>query len=160
MPDSSKSFVHAQISRDTSRHCLMAGAFLATVALAACENAPRSEGRFMSRTQTPVYRITDTSFEVGLRPGQPFRFFWCSAADYARKTQDAGWNVRIYVLRGLGKGRLSGTPDSVEFSLEPVDQAPHPSVRLSFVPFEVGGSRSVSSAHGECSRPFRVVSDD
>ena len=110
--------------------------------------------------QTPVYPITDTTFEVGLRPGQPFRAFWCSAADYARRELGADWNDRIYVLRGLGNGRISGAPDAVEFSLDPVDQAAQPSLRLSSNAFTVGQSRTVNSANGDCHRLFRDDFDE
>lgn len=154
MPQTAKSLVKPQAALGTARITLMAGAVLAILALAACEVAPAPDGRFVSRSNTPVYPITDTTFEVGLRPGQPFRAFWCSAADYARKTQGADWNDRIYVARGLDRGRISGAPDAVEFSLEPVAQTGSPTFLSTFKAFEVGRSLSVSSANAECSRSF------
>ncbi|CUH75218.1 hypothetical protein TRM7557_00276 [Tritonibacter multivorans] len=140
-----------------SGFALKSVAIVSAFCLMGCDVSTSNSDRFISRSKTPVYPITDTTFEVGLRPGQPFRAFWCSAADYARRVKGADWNDRIYVLRSLGRGRISDAPDAVEFSLDPVAQAAQPSVRLSFNAFEVGENRSVSSANGDCQRQF---SDD
>ena len=143
-----------------SRMALPAVILMAALGLSACETTAPADGRFLSRSKTPVYPITATTFEVGLRPGQSFRAFWCSASDYARRVLGSDWNDRIYVSRGLGNGRLSGAPDAVEFSLDPVAQAAQPSLRLSVNAFEVGDSRTVSSANGDCSRLFRDDFDE
>lgn len=131
----------------------------AVFGLAACDLETDSN-RFMSRSSTPVYPITDTTFEVGLRPGQSFLAFWCSAADYARRAKGRGWNDRVYVSRSLGRGRISGAPDSVEFSLDPVARLESPSFIRLGNSFAVGDSRTISSANGDCRRDFPLVFDD
>lgn len=94
--------------------------------------------------------INSTDFEVIPRADQFADGYWCAAADFARRKLGAGWQQRIYVLRGYGPSVTTGRKTAVQFSLnQPADGTPQKSsfVTAGFVP---GSSMSVQGANGRC----------
>lgn len=99
--------------------------------------------------------INSTDFEVIPRTRRDVDGYWCAAADFARRTLGAGWQQRIYVLRGYGPSVTTGRRTAVQFSLKaPTGGAPQQGSFVS-VGFQPGDSMSVQGANGRCNlRPF------
>lgn len=97
--------------------------------------------------------INSTDFEVIPRARRDADGYWCAAADFARRTLGAGWQQRIYVLRGYGPSVTTGRKTAVQFSLkQPADVQQQSSFSFGFQP---GNSMSVQGANGRCNlRPF------
>lgn len=92
--------------------------------------------------------INNTDFEVIPRTRQDIDGYWCAAADFARRTLGAGWQDRIYVLRGYGPSVTTGRRTAVQFTLNmPIDVGQQSSFSSGFKP---GDSMSVQGANGRC----------
>jgi len=93
--------------------------------------------------------ISATEFEVIPRARRDIDGYWCAAADFARRTLGAGWQQRIYVLRGYGPSVTTGRKTAVQFSLTPPSGSAQQGSGISagFVP---GDSMKVQSANGRC----------
>ncbi|WP_170422079.1 hypothetical protein [Ruegeria arenilitoris] len=99
--------------------------------------------------------LNNTEFEVIPRARRDVDGYWCAAADFARRTLGAGWQDRIYVVRGYGPSEATGRRTSVKFSISP--PAGGTPQQGSFVSsgFNPGESMSVQGANGRCNvRPF------
>ncbi|MGV6805131.1 MAG: hypothetical protein ACWA49_13075 [Ruegeria sp.] len=99
--------------------------------------------------------INSTDFEVIPRARQDLDGYWCAAADFARRKLGAGWQQRIYVLRGYGPSVTTGRRTAVQFSIKP--PAGGVPQQNSFVTsgFQPGYSMSVQGANARCNvRPF------
>lgn len=130
------------------KHILTCAAFAAMVAAAPVETDAAPNGY---RTEP----MNSTDFEVIPRARQDVDGYWCAAADFARRKLGAGWQQRIYVLRGYGPSVTTGRRTAVQFSVKPptggVPQ--QPSVVVSG--FQPGYSMSVQGANARCNvRPF------
>ncbi|MCV2891025.1 hypothetical protein [Ruegeria aquimaris] len=66
-----------------------------------------------------VLPVNDAVFEVIPRGKQRVGDFWCAASEYARRALGAGWNDRIYLVRGRGPSVTTGRKTAVQFSLTP-----------------------------------------
>ncbi|NDW47283.1 hypothetical protein [Ruegeria sp. PrR005] len=66
-----------------------------------------------------VLPVNDAVFEVIPRGKQRVGDFWCAASEYARRELGAGWNDRIYLVRGRGPSVTTGRKTAVQFSLTP-----------------------------------------
>lgn len=120
-------------------------AVLTTLAL----TAPMSAFGAQSGFQTVGLNATD--FEVIPRSRRDVDGYWCAASDFARRTLGAGWQDRIYVVRGYGPSKATGRRTSVEFSIAPpagVDVSPS-TISLGFKP---GQSQTVQGARVLCNR--------
>lgn len=96
--------------------------------------------------------ISNTEFEVIPRARRDVDGYWCAAADFARRTLGAGWQQRIYVLRGYGPSVTTGRKTAVQFTLKaPANVGQQSSVSVGFRP---GDSMSVQGANGRCNRRF------
>ncbi|MEX0308161.1 MAG: hypothetical protein AB3N12_12325 [Ruegeria sp.] len=94
--------------------------------------------------------MSGTEFEVIPRARQDIDGYWCAAADFARRKLGAGWQQRIYVLRGYGPSVTTGRRTAVQFTLKAPANADQQS---SFsVGFQPGSSMSVQGANGRCGR--------
>ena len=62
--------------------------------------------------------INSTDFEVIPRARQDIDGYWCAAADFARRKLGAGWQQKIYVLRGYGPSETTGRRTAIQFSLK------------------------------------------
>ncbi len=94
--------------------------------------------------------ISNTEFEVIPRARRDVDGYWCAAADFARRSLGAGWQQRIYVLRGYGPSVTTGRKTAVQFSLKPpANVAQQGSISVGF---KAGDSMSVQGANGRCSR--------
>ncbi|WP_424833230.1 hypothetical protein [Ruegeria sp.] len=101
-----------------------------------------------SRNGYQTEAINSTDFEVIPRARRDVDGYWCAAADFARRTLGAGWQQRIYVLRGYGPSVTTGRRTAVQFSLKmPANTPPQSSVSAGFKP---GDSMSVQGANGRC----------
>ncbi|WP_298932696.1 hypothetical protein [uncultured Ruegeria sp.] len=99
--------------------------------------------------------INSTEFEVIPRARQDTDGYWCAAADFARRKLGAGWQQRIYVLRGYGPSVTTGRRTAVQFSLKPPAGGVPQQSSFITVGFPVGYSMSVQGANGRCNiRPF------
>ncbi len=95
--------------------------------------------------------INATDFEVIPRARMDIDGYWCAAADFARRSLGAGWQQRIYVLRGYGPSVTTGRKTAVQFTLNaPANAAQQGSISLSS--FQPGESNSVQGANARCSR--------
>ncbi|WP_170475971.1 hypothetical protein [Ruegeria arenilitoris] len=92
--------------------------------------------------------MNSTDFEVIPRARQDVDGYWCAAADFARRKLGAGWQQRIYVLRGYGPSLTTGRRTAVQFSLKMPTNVPQQN--SSFQAFAVGESMSVQGANGRC----------
>ncbi len=99
--------------------------------------------------------LNNSVFEVIPRSRRDVDGYWCAAADFARRTLDAGWQDRIYVVRGYGPSEATGRRTAVQFSTQPpAGEVPQ---QGSFITsgFNPGESMSVQGANGRCNvRPF------
>jgi hypothetical protein len=99
--------------------------------------------------------VNSNMFEVIPRARQDVDGYWCAAADFARRTLGAGWQQRIYVVRGYGPSEATGRRTAVQFSLQQPTNVAQQSSSIS-VGFKAGESMSVQGANGRCNiRPFR-----
>ncbi len=92
--------------------------------------------------------INSTEFEVIPRARQDIDGYWCAAADFARRKLGAGWQQRIYVLRGYGPSVTTGRKTAVQFSLKMPTNSPQQNSSLTA--FAVGESMSIQGANGRC----------
>ncbi len=123
---------------------VMTSMVLATVAI----SAPMTAGAAPNGFQTVA--VNNSVFEVIPRARQDVDGYWCAAADFARRTLGAGWQQRVYVVRGYGPSEATGRRTAVQFSLTPPKNAPQQSsVSLGF---QGGESMSVQGANGRCNR--------
>ncbi|WP_299944461.1 hypothetical protein [uncultured Ruegeria sp.] len=97
--------------------------------------------------------ISSTEFEVIPRARKDVDGYWCAAADFARRSLGAGWQQRIYVLRGYGPSVTTGRRTAVQFTLKaPANTDQQSSISVGF---KAGESMSVQGANGRCSRRIR-----
>jgi len=118
--------------------------------MALCLSATASSARDGFR----AFPLNDTDFEVTPGPRMNVGGYWCAAADYARRHLDAGWQDRIYVLRGYGPSATTGRRTAVQFSMNmPTNVGQQSSVTSGFQP---GYSMSVQRANGRCNRSVNL----
>lgn len=99
--------------------------------------------------------INSTDFEVIPRTRQDVDGYWCAAADFARRKLGAGWQQRIYVLRGYGPSVTTGRRTAVQFSLKPPSGGTPQQNSGIISGFPPGYSMSVQGANAQCNvRPF------
>lgn len=94
--------------------------------------------------------VNNSVFEVIPRVRKDVDGYWCAASDFARRTLGAGWQQRIYVVRGYGPSEATGRRTAVQFSLTPPENAPQQSSISGG--FKVGTNMSVQGANGRCNR--------
>jgi hypothetical protein len=93
-------------------------------------------------------------FEVGARGAGTSDVLWCGAAKYARRYLGAGWQAKIYVVRGRGGTPAKGLSTSVLFTLDPTAAGVKPLPDgVTLDPLAVGYSMSVQRANMLCSMP-------
>ncbi len=103
-----------------------------------------------SRNGFQTAAINNTEFEVIPRGRQDIDGYWCAAADFARRNLGAGWQDRIYVLRGYGPSVTTGRKTAVQFALKmPANVDQQGSISVGF---KAGDSMSVQGANGRCNR--------
>lgn len=94
--------------------------------------------------------INNTEFEVIPRARRDVDGYWCAAADFARRGLGAGWQDRIYVLRGYGPSVTTGRKTAVQFTTRsPANVDQQSSITVGF---KAGESMTVQGANGLCSR--------
>ncbi len=99
--------------------------------------------------------LNSTVFEVIPRSRRDVDGYWCAAADFARRTLGAGWQDRIYVVRGYGPSEATGRRTSVQFSTLPPEGGVAQQGGFISSGFNPGDSMSVQGANGRCNvRPF------
>ncbi|MCG7519751.1 hypothetical protein [Ruegeria sp. Ofav3-42] len=99
--------------------------------------------------------LSSTVFEVIPRTRRDVDGYWCAAADFARRTLGAGWQQRIYVVRGYGPSEATGRRTSVKFSIAPPEGGVAQQSSSISSGFNPGESMSVQGANGRCNvRPF------
>ncbi|MBO9446276.1 hypothetical protein [Ruegeria sp. R14_0] len=99
--------------------------------------------------------LNNTEFEVIPRARRDVDGYWCAAADFARRTLGAGWQDRIYVVRGYGPSEATGRRTSVRFSIAPPAGGQPQQGSFLTSGFNPGESMSVQGANGRCNvRPF------
>lgn len=125
---------------------------LGCLAVTGCTVAS-SDAAFQNYKGSRVYAIDAQSFEVLTPPGQEGYQHWCVAADYARHKLGADWSDRIFVQAGLGDGRITDGPTSVEFTLKHIAGEANGGFIRQTNAFDIGDNFSVSIADGFCS-PF------
>lgn len=122
----------------------ISGTFVALMVLGSPAIAAAGRGGYQTEA------ISNTEFEVIPRARRDVDGYWCAAADFARRTLGAGWQQRIYVLRGYGPSVTTGRKTAVQFSLKmPANTAQSGSISVGFKP---GESMSVQGANGRCNR--------
>lgn len=120
--------------------------FCILVALVALSIPVTADARYGYQTVA----INSTEFEVIPVSRRDTDGYWCAAADFARRTLGAGWQQRIYVLRGYGPSVTTGRRTAIQFSLkQPANVAQQSSISAGFRP---GYSMSVQGANGLCNR--------
>ena len=88
------------------------GALAATIAVPAAALETRYGGQ--------VEQVNNTVFEVtGRASAANGQEYWCNAAEYARRSLDAGWNDTIKIVRGRATGQVINRKSVVQFSLDP-----------------------------------------
>ncbi len=106
---------------------------------------------FTSWTGQRVYQLNEAVFEVVPRGRSRTNDYWCSAAEYARRALGAGWQDRVYIVRGYGPSQATGRRTAVQFTLNPeaagVTPLPPGGLRQGLKP---GDSMTVSRGNSFC----------
>ncbi|MCE8511327.1 hypothetical protein KBY22_01370 [Ruegeria pomeroyi] len=89
------------------------------LALAVFLGAAAQAQALTTRMGHRVLPVNDAVFEVVPRGKQRVGDFWCAASEYARRELGAGWNDRIYLVRGRGPSVTTGRKTAVQFSMTP-----------------------------------------
>ncbi|WP_170409085.1 hypothetical protein [Ruegeria atlantica] len=110
-------------------------------------NVPVSASAAPNGYQTVA--VNNNMFEVIPRARRDVDGYWCAAADFARRTLGAGWQQRIYVVRGYGPSEATGRRTAVQFSLQQPTNVPQQASSIS-IGFQAGESMSVQGANGLC----------
>lgn len=103
-----------------------------------------------------VNQVNSAIFETS--PGRSSRSdnMWCAASEYARRKLGASWQQELYVVRGYAPSQTTGSPTSVQFTLDPKAAgltADNPGFGSGF---QAGANVSVQQASIRCNRiPFR-----
>ncbi len=110
---------------------------------------------FNGRIGYQTVALNSSVFEVIPRGRTDVDGYWCAAADFARRTLGAGWQQRIYVVRGYGPSEATGRKTAVQFSLQPPKETAQRSSKYVSSGFKAGDSMSVQGANGRCNlRPL------
>ncbi|MGV6847711.1 MAG: hypothetical protein ACWA5A_04965 [Marinibacterium sp.] len=104
----------------------------------------------MSAPGSRIYRLDDNRFEVVGNSGRGYILFWCGASHYARRALGASWRDKITVVRGLGQSEATGQRSAVQFTLTPDALGITPIASPTPNAYEVGDSRTITSANGDC----------
>ncbi|MDE4173418.1 hypothetical protein PXK01_04575 [Phaeobacter sp. PT47_59] len=99
-----------------------------------------------------VNPVSPGVFEVIPQNSGSPRDFWCGASEYARRVLGAGWQDKVYVLRGRGVSVTTGKRSAVQFTLS-AERIDVPSVgRRSWlrIGLRVGDALSVQQAGLYC----------
>lgn len=104
-----------------------------------------------------VLQVDQVLFEVVPRTRDSNDFFWCGAADFARRALGADWSDRIYIARGRGVSVTTGRRTAVQFTLNPqaagVTPLPPGGLRVGLQP---GDNMRIQQAYGFCGRVLFV----
>lgn len=77
--------------------------------------------------------------------------FWCGAAEYARRVLGAGWQDRIYVVRGRDESVTTGKRSAAQFTLL-ADRVPEGAAERGWftIGLRAGDALSVQAAQTHC----------
>lgn len=124
-----------------------------TLMLGAC-TLPEGDGSLPTKNGARVYVIDDSRFVVAQGFDYSLAAYWCGASDFARRALGLDWRDRIYVSRSIDTKGPFNIPDTVEFSINPVAlEKPLPQIRRTFA-YQVGESKTVTSAQNLCDREW------
>lgn len=109
---------------------------------------------FTTHNGTEVNPVDDDVFEVVPRSSGTIDDFWCGASDYARIVLGAGWQDRLYAVRGRGVSTTTGKRSSAQFSLSPdrVSGGLPVEPRWLILGLRAGDSMSVQQAQVYCQK--------
>ncbi|MEP2030773.1 MAG: hypothetical protein ABJI96_18925 [Paracoccaceae bacterium] len=99
-----------------------------------------------------VNPITETEFEVVLKPGASPRATWCAAADYSGKRLGRYNKTDLVVLSAAGPGVTQSRFKGVVFTIDPSRLETDPTQSYSVTIYKVGAMLSVGHAKTFC--PF------
>jgi hypothetical protein len=120
---------------------------------------PASASTFRAINGVEVLPVNKSEIEVFSRRSPPKEQYWCAAADFLRR-QGLPWKTRVYVAQGYARGKVSGVPSTVTFTIDPVASGVTPyENNLITDLFTVGYSKSLTGAWKYCRKvitPFRL----
>lgn len=111
---------------------------------------PASASTFRAINGVEVVPVNSYEIEVFSRWGDPKEQYWCAAADFLRR-QGMPWKTRVYVAKGWSRGKVTGVPSTVTFTIDPAASGVTPyENNLITDLFTVGYSKSLTGAWKYC----------
>lgn len=111
---------------------------------------PATAATFRAINGVEVVPVNSHEIEVFSRRGAPKKQYWCAAADFLRR-QGVPWKTRIYVAQGYARGKVTGAPSTVTFTIDPAASGVEPYENNVITDlFTVGYSKSLNSAWSYC----------
>lgn len=111
---------------------------------------PASAATFRAINGFEVVPLNNYEMEVFTRRGAPKEQYWCAAADFLRR-QGLPWKTRVYVAQGFARGKATGVPSTVTFTIDPAASGVEPYENNVITDlFTVGYSKSLTGAWKYC----------
>ncbi len=118
--------------------------------VAALLSLPAAAASYRAINGVEVFPVNSHEFEVFSARGAPKEQYWCAAADFLRR-QGQPWKTRVYVAQGYARGKVSGAPSTVTFTIDPAASGVTPyEENLITDLFTVGYSKSLTGSWKYC----------
>ncbi|MDP5216628.1 hypothetical protein Q5Y75_05310 [Ruegeria sp. 2205SS24-7] len=128
---------------------------IATFALAAQSVSASGQSPDFVFNKVAVNQVNSAIFETSPRGTSRTDNFWCAASEYAVRRLGADWKQNLYVVRGYARSQTTGSPTSVQFTLDPGAANVRSKSSGFGSGFNPGANVTVQKANTRCNRiPF------